>query len=120
MRQSEGNRMENRLDETTLTALFIASRNCVVRWGTRWARSNTLLLKTTLLKKIRRRLCSSQSIALLLPGSNEMRKEAAAGMIRSLCTTKGRSGKCLRCLYGSSICNKPRGCANLPLDFMRA
>jgi hypothetical protein len=35
MRQSEGNRMENRLDEAALTALFIASRNCVVRWGTR-------------------------------------------------------------------------------------
>jgi hypothetical protein len=35
MRQSEGNKMENKLDETALTALFIASRNCVVRWGTR-------------------------------------------------------------------------------------
>jgi hypothetical protein len=35
MRQSEGKMMENRLDEAALTALFIASRNCVVRWGTR-------------------------------------------------------------------------------------
>jgi len=35
MRQSEGKRMENRLDEAALTALFIASRSCVVRWGTR-------------------------------------------------------------------------------------
>ena len=78
MRQSEGNRRENKLDEAALTALFIASRNCVVRWGTRWARSGALLLKTTLLKKIRRRLCSSQSIALLLLGSNEMRKQVVA------------------------------------------
>src|SRR6478752_8248011 len=46
MRQSEGNRMENRLDEATLTALFIASRNCMVRWGSRGARSNALILKT--------------------------------------------------------------------------
>ena len=35
MRQSEGKTMENRLDEAALTALFITSRNCVVRWGTR-------------------------------------------------------------------------------------
>jgi hypothetical protein len=35
MRQSEGHRMENQLDEADLTALFIASHNCVVRWGTR-------------------------------------------------------------------------------------
>jgi hypothetical protein len=35
MRQSEGNRRENRLAAAALTALFIASRDCVVRWGTR-------------------------------------------------------------------------------------
>ena len=35
MRQSDGNRMENKLEEAALTALFIASRNCVVRWGAR-------------------------------------------------------------------------------------
>jgi hypothetical protein len=35
IRQSEGNRMENKLDEAALTALFIASRNWVLRWGTR-------------------------------------------------------------------------------------
>ena len=51
MRQSEGNRRENKLAVAALTALFIASRDCVVRWGTRWARSRTLLLKTTLLWK---------------------------------------------------------------------
>ena len=51
IRQSEGNRRENKLEEVALTTLFIASRKCVVRWGTRWARSSALLLKTTLLKK---------------------------------------------------------------------
>src|SRR5258707_15076598 len=51
IRHSEGNRRENKLDEAALTALFIASRNCVVRWGTPWARSGALLLKTTLLKR---------------------------------------------------------------------
>jgi hypothetical protein len=35
IRQSEGKSTENKLAEAALTALFIASRNCVVRWGTR-------------------------------------------------------------------------------------
>jgi len=67
MRQSEGKTTANRLPAAALTALFIASRRGGVRWGSVWARSITLLLKTTLLIPLR--MCSGQSIARVGAGA---------------------------------------------------
>jgi hypothetical protein len=71
IRQSEGNKTANRLSAADLIAIRAVVRENCARWGDIRARPGSQLLKTTL-QKNPRRMCSSQSIAVLLGGSNQM------------------------------------------------